>query len=155
MKTPVILTRERLLNLIVVFIITGLWDLILRNMAEGNISFFGIEKMKWVTTLKDYFKYHTVLGAALIAAFVGAITYIIIIYVFEIFGIYDIFLQAVVIFLISGLIGIPMRYSGLFPILNKHYYKPLGFNYSFITDSVSGVIVATTLFSLKKIIINY
>ncbi len=152
MKTSIILTRQRLINLIIVFLITGLWDIILRNMSEGNFSFFGIENMKWVTTLREYFKHHTILGAALIAAFVGAIAYIIIIYTFELFDVNNILAQLVLIFLISGLVGIPMRYSGLFPLLDKYYYRPLGFTYSFITDSLSGVIVAITLFFIEKIV---
>ena len=152
MKTSSILSRERLINLIIVFFITGFWDLVLRSMAEGDISFFGIEKMKWVTTLRNYFQEHTVLGAALIAAFVGAIAYIIIIYTFDTFNVTNVYSQLIIIFLISGLVGIPMRYSGLFPLLDKYYYKPLGFRYSFITDSMSGVVVAVTLFLIEKII---
>ena len=152
MKTSIILTRQRLINLIIVFLITGLWDIILRNMSEGNISFFGIEDMKWVTTLREYFKYHTVLGAALIAAFVGAIAYILIIYTFEMFDVNNVYLQLILVFLISGLVGFPMRYSGLFPILDEYYYKPLGFTYSFITDAMSGVVVAATLFFAEKFI---
>ena len=144
-------TRERLITIIIVFLITGFWDLILRAMSEGYINFFGIENMKWVTTLKDYFKYHTVLGAALIAAFVGAIAYILIIYTFSLLNVNNVFNQLLIIFLISALVGIPMRYSGLFPILNKYYYEPLGFTYSFITDGMSGVIVAITLFFLQII----
>ena len=142
-------TYQRLVNLILVFIITGFWDVILRAMAEGKISFLGIENMKWVTTLKDYFNYHTVLGAALIAAFVGAIAYVLIIYTFDTFNVTDKFLQLLIVFIISSLVGIPMRYSGLFPILDKYYYKPLGFTYSFITDGISGVIVAITLFFIQ------
>ena len=142
-------TYQRLVNLVLVFIITGFWDVILRAMAEGKISFLGIENMKWVTTLKDYFNYHTVLGAALIAAFVGAIAYVLIIYTFDTFNVTDKFLQLLIVFIISSLVGIPMRYSGLFPILDKYYYKPLGFTYSFITDGISGVIVAITLFFIQ------
>lgn len=144
-----IFTYQRLVNLILVFIITGFWDVILRAMSEGKISFLGIENMKWVTTLKDYFNYHTVLGAALIAAFVGAIAYVIIIYTFDTFNVTNKFLQLLIVFIISSLVGIPMRYSGLFPILDKYYYKPLGFTYSFITDGISGVIVAITLFFIQ------
>lgn len=144
-----IFTYQRLVNLILVFIITGFWDVILRAMAEGKISFLGIENMKWVTTLRDYFNYHTVLGAALIAAFVGVIAYVLIIYTFDTFNVTNKFLQLLIVFIISSLVGIPMRYSGLFPILDKYYYKPLGFTYSFITDGISGVIVAITLFFIQ------
>lgn len=147
-----IFTRDQLITIIIVFFITGFWDIILRAMSEGYIKFFGIENMKWVTTLRDYFKYHTVLGAALIAAFVGAIAYVLIIYTFNILNVNNIFYQLLIVFLISALVGIPMRYSGLFPILNKYYYEPLGFTYSFITDGMSGVVVAITLFFLQLFI---
>lgn len=143
-----IFTQERLITIIAVFFITGVWDVVLRAMTEGYIKFFGIENMKWVTVLGDYFKYHTVLGAALLAAFVGAIAYILIIYIFEKLNVNNAFYQLLIVFLISALVGIPMRYSGLFPILDKYYYRPLGFTYSFITDGISGVIVAITLFLL-------
>lgn len=147
-----IFTQERLINIIIIFFITGFWDIVLRYMSEGYIKFLGIENMKWVTTLKDYFKYHTVLGAALIAAFVGAIAYVLIMYAFEKLNITNVVYKLLTVFLISSLIGIPMRYSGLFPILNKYYYEPLGFVYSFITDGISGVIVAITLFFLQLFI---
>lgn len=146
-------TRTRLVQLILVFLITGLWDMILRAMALGNFSFLGIEKMKWVTTLKPYFEHHTLLGAALIAAFVGAFTYPLIQYAFDKFNITNAIIQLIVVFLISGLVGIPMRYSGLFPILDEHYYKPLGFTYSFITDGMSGVVVTITLFFVQLFIL--
>ncbi len=145
-------TRSRLIDLILVFFITGFWDIVLRAMSEGHFSFLGIEKMKWVIVLKDYFKKHTLLGAALIAAFVGAVTYPLIIYIYDKFNITNNLLKLIVVFLISGLVGIPMRYSGLFPILYKHYYEPLGFGYSFITDAMSGVIVSLTLFFLHLFI---
>jgi len=141
-------TKQRLLILILVFFITGLWDIVLRAMAEGKIAFLGIEKMKWVTVLKQYFDKHTVLSAALLAGFVGAIAYFIIISVTSYFNITNGLLILLVVFLISGLIGFPMRYSGLFPILYQHYYKPLGLFYSFITDAMSGVVVLLTLVCL-------
>jgi len=133
-------------ELIKVFIITGLWDIILRYLAEGRISFLGIEKMKWVTTLREYFEYHTLLGAALIAAFVGAVTYPLIMYTLNAFDISNRIMQLIVVFVISALVGIPMRYSGLFPVLKEYYYDPLGPVYSSITDGMSGVVVAVSLF---------
>jgi hypothetical protein len=75
-------TRELLVNLIFVFFITGTWDIILRLMSQGYIKFLGIENMKWVKVLKDYFDKHTLLAAFLIAALVGAIAYICIMYTY-------------------------------------------------------------------------
>ena len=128
-------------KIILIFIITALWDVVLRFMALGHIHLLGIENMKWVTVLKPYFEYHTLLGAALIAGFVGAFT-----------GALLLSLPvpqnepwaAIWLFILSGLVGIPMRLSGLFPVLEKHYYEPLGFTYSFITDGLSGIVVGGT-----------
>ena len=147
-------TKERFLNLHLVFIITGLWDIILRMMSEGKISFLGVENMKWVRTLKNYFEKHTILSAALLAGFVGALCYIRYLYIIDRFNLKLNNLESLILTLfLSGIIGIPMRYSGLFPVLNEHYYKPLGFTYSFITDSLSGVIVAITLYLINNFII--
>ena len=140
-------------DLIKVFLITGFWDIILRYLAEGKISFLGIENMKWVTTLRGYFEQHTVLGAALIAGFVGAVTYPFIMYTLNALDIGNRLTQLIVVFVISALVGIPMRYSGLFPILKEHYYDPLGLLYSSITDGMSGVVVAITLYVLNYVMI--
>ena len=67
-----IFNRERILILILVFFITGFWDIILRGLSEGKIKFFGIENMKWVTVLKKYFEKHTVLSAAINCGFCGS-----------------------------------------------------------------------------------
>lgn len=128
-------------SIILIFIITAAWDIILRFMALGELQFGGIENMRWVTTLKPYFERHTLLAAALIAGFVGAITrWLILILPYpkqQLLGI-------VWLFVLSGLVGIPMRHSGLFPHLEKYYYDPLGELYSFITDGLSGLIVGGT-----------
>ena len=145
-----LVSNEKIFNSILVFLITGGWDIVLRNMSEGKLKFFGIENMKWVRVLKDYFALFTVIDAAVVAGIVGIITYIILSPLFQYLDIQNPIGQILLVFLISGLVGIPMRYSGLFPDLNKYYYEPLGFTYSFITDSMSGVIVSITLF-----IINY
>jgi len=139
-------TEEKLKLLILAFCVTGIWDVILRLMAEGKISFLGIENMKWVTVLRDYFKKHTVLAAALVAAFVGAITYALMQYINVYFDLkLKTYETLILLFLVSGLVGFPMRYSGLFPVLNEHYYKPLGVPYSFMTDAMSGVVVGATM----------
>lgn len=153
------LTKEILLDIIYVFLITGAWDIILRFMSEGKIKFFGIEKMKWVVVLKDYFEKHTVLSAFLLAAFVGAIAYYIISYLYKVIKLNlktfnGKIIGMFIVFMVSGLLGLPMRYSGLFPVLVEHYYNPLGFTYSFITDAMSGIIVSIT-FTIFKIILSH
>lgn len=140
-------------DITIIFIITALWDVILRLMSEGKIKFFGIENMKWITVLEEYFQKHTILAAALIAGFVGAITHLIIIkslVAFNISGV-NIYTTLLVI-IISGIIGIPMRYSGLFPHLKKHYYDSLGFGYSLATDAFSGIVVGVSYQIIKLIL---
>ena len=140
-------------DIIIIFLITAVWDVILRLFSEGKIKFFGIENMKWITVLQGYFEEHTVLSAALIAGFVGAITHYIIIKSTDLlklsgFNIYTILLTI----FISGIIGIPMRYSGLFPHLKQHYYDNLGFWYSFATDVFSGIVIGSTYQIIKLLI---
>lgn len=139
-------------DIIIIFLITAFWDVILRLFSEGKITFFVIENMKWITVLKGYFEEHTVLSAALIAGFVGAITHYIIIKSTDLlklsgFNIYTILLTI----FISGTVGIPMRYSGLFPHLKQHYYDNLGFWYSFATDTFSGIVIGSTYQIIKLI----
>lgn len=132
-------------DVIIVFIITALWDVVLRLVSEGKIYLFGIEKMKWITVLEEYFEKHTVLGAALIAGFVGAVTHVLIILALNTFNVSGINLySAIIVLLVSGIIGIPMRYSKLFPHLKLYYYDRLGFPYSFATDAFSGIVVAVS-----------
>ena len=52
---------------------------------------------------------------------------------------------------ISAIVGIPMRYSGLFPHLDTYYYKPLPITTIF-SDALSGVIVGATMIILGKLI---
>jgi hypothetical protein len=137
-------------DIVIIFIITALWDVILRMVSEGKIYLFGIEKMKWITVLEDYFEEHTVLGAALIAGFVGAITHALIILALDAFKLSGITLYSTIIVLfVSGIVGIPMRYSKLFPHLKMYYYDRLGFQYSFASDAFSGVVVAATYQVMK------
>lgn len=145
-------TEEKLKLLILAFCVTGIWDVVLRYMADGKIAFFGIENMKWVTVLRDYFKKHTVLAAALLAAFVGAISFILYQYAREYINPkMDNKLSLVLLFFISAIVGLGMKYSGLYPVLYEHYYKPLGGPYSFIADGMSGVIVGITIGVLWEI----
>lgn len=139
-------------DIIIIFLVTAFWDIILRLLSEDKIKFFGIENMKWITVLEEYFEKHTVLSAALIAGFVGAITHFIIIKSLDTFNMSGVNLYTtLLVILISGIVGIPMRYSGLFPHLEKYYYEPLGFGYSFATDAFSGIVVGASYQIIKSI----
>ena len=120
-------------NLIILtFIVTGLWDVVLRIMAENYEKLPSYFKThKFIRYLIPYFKKHTLLAAALIAAFVGATTQ----------------------FIISGLYGFIMKWSKLFPHLEETYYKQLGHLNGAYHDGVSGLIVQVTLLILLRVLV--
>ena len=124
------------------FIVTALWDIFLRLLSTGKLRLLGVEKMKWVRVLQPYFERHTLLSAALIAGFVGALSALIVIFTAPTKTQPYYFLYIV---LISGLLGFPMIASNLFPILNETYYAGLPRYYSFATDAMSGAVVALTI----------
>ena len=133
--------------------ITAAWDVILRQFSEESIRLFGIERWKWVHVLKPYFEKHTVLSAALVAGFVGATAYYCITFP-EFASTVSLPIYLLWVIFVSGTIGIPMRYSGMFPHLKQHYYDQLGFVYSFATDAFSGLVVCLTMFILSSILKN-
>lgn len=133
-------------TIILTFVVTALWDLVLRAMSQRKLAFAGIEKMKWVRVLEPFFEKHTILASALIAGFAGASTAAI---VLKTTMTRHQPLYLVYILLISGLFGVPMRYVGLFPHLKTHYYDELGILYSTLTDIFSGFVVAVTLWTLS------
>ena len=51
-------------------------------------------------------------------------------------------------FIISGLFGIIMKATKLFPHLDEYYYKPLGLIRSMYHDGISGLIVQLTIFMI-------
>ena len=111
------------------------------------ISFMGVEKMAWVVNLRPYFEHHTVLSAALIAGFVGAVT-LPAITMTDPFR--HRFASLLWVAFVSGVVGILMKYSGLFPYLTLHYYDTVPTWYSFLSDANSGIVVALTYHILFK-----
>jgi len=117
-------------------------------MAENHAKLPSfIKEYKFIEYLIPYFKKHTVLAAALIAGFVGAVTQYIILEIYPIpkFKVKKIFILLLITFIISGLLGFVMKASKLFPYLDETYYKSLGNIKGAIHDGVSGVIVQITL----------
>ena len=141
-------------DLLLVFVITAVWDIILRGFAEQKLTLFGIHEWRWVVALRPYFEKHTVLSAALLAGFVGAVAYACITLP-KFYERLHPFASFVWILIVSGGLGIPMRYSGLFPHLKKYYYDTLGFVYSLATDTLSGIIVCVTFTCVKTALKNY
>lgn len=142
--------------IILTFIVTGLWDVVLRFMSLNYNKLPKYFQMDFVKDLIPYFKHHTLLAAALIAGFVGATTQFIILSIMSfptsIFNIVYIFKFMILSFIISALYGFIMKGSKLFPYLERHYYEPLGVLRSMYTDGFSGLIVQTTLLILLHII---
>ena len=124
--------------IILAFVITATFDVLINVLPPPVGS----------ELLRSYFSKHTVLGAALIAGFVGAIT------LFPIAALVDIttpdILTVVVIFLVSAFIGFPMQWSGIFPHLNEFYYGIMPRYQSFIADGLSGVMVASVYWLLTE-----
>ena len=145
--------------IILTFIVTGLWDVMLRFMSLNFESLPSILQMKFVKDLTPYFKQHTLLAAALIAGFVGATTQPFILMVTPFpqnkSNIAYIIKFLTVTFIISALYGFIMKWSGLFPYLEQYYYNPLGVFKSMYHDGVSGLIVQITLLLLFTILKLY
>lgn len=137
-------------NVVVAFCVTALWDVVLRLFAEKRIRLAGIGEWTWVRTLQPYFEKHTVLGAALIAGFVGAVAYVVI---SAPAFIESLSMPAYIawVLVVSALLGVPMRYSGLFPHLKRHYYDPLGLAVSASTDAFSGLVVCVSMLALEQL----
>ena len=137
------------------FVITAIYDIIVQVLARTGITDHVFD---WVVALKPYFKLHTPLSSALIAGFVGAVTELLVLsivdYPKDLTSLSNFLVYAVAI---SGLIGIAIDNSGLFPYLSKYYYGTLGRRRTMITDAWSGLIVHLTVFimlSLPKILIK-
>lgn len=141
--------------IILTFIVTALWDVVLRFMSLNYEKLPKFFQMDFVEYLIPYFKQHTILAAALIAGFVGATTQPIILSIMNfpksIFDIAYISKFMLLSFIISALYGFIMKWSNLFPHLVTHYYDKLGVARSMYTDGVSGLVVQTTLLAMYHI----
>ena len=143
--------------IILTFVVTALWDVSLRFMALNFDKVPEIIKnvMPFIGDLEPYFKIHTLLAAALIAGFVGATTQPIIFTITpfpkNIMNLSYLLKFLAVSFIISALYGFIMKWSGLFPHLQKYYYDKLGVVRSMYHDGISGLIVQFTLLFLVNV----
>jgi len=135
--------------IIVTFVVTALWDVVLRFMSLNFENIPTIFQMKFVKYLTPYFKKHTLISAALIAGFIGATAQSLILLIMSfptsIFDITYIGKFMSVTFIISALYGFLMKWSNLFPYLEMYYYDNLGVVGGMYHDGVSGLIVQITL----------
>ena len=144
--------------IIITFIVTALWDVVLRFMSMNFESLPSLIQtlMPFMNDLKPYFTQHTLLAAALIAGFVGATTQPIITQITPFINLSntspnkakDIVIFLTVSFVISALYGFVMKASKLFPYLEKYYYEKLGLVRSLYHDGISGLIVQITILVL-------
>lgn len=135
--------------IIVTFIVTGIWDIVLRTITLHNPLPYIHEIMPFMKDLKPYFQKHTLLAAALIAGFVGSSTQYIILNIMN-FPTVDSSIRynatfMLVSFIISALYGFIMKATKLFPYLDKYYYEKLHVIRSLYHDGISGIIVQMTL----------
>tara|TARA_Y100000591_G_scaffold328948_1_gene356526 strand:+ start:2840 stop:3322 length:483 start_codon:yes stop_codon:yes gene_type:complete len=119
-------------SIVFVFSITAVFDLII-NLAPPPFS---------ATLIREYFDNHTPLAAALIAGFVGAATYALMV-MLKLNISTPSHIAIFQILLVSAIVGFPMQWSGLFPHLNKYYYGVMPRWQSFLADGLSGVMVAS------------
>jgi len=140
------------LIIILTFMVTALWDVVLRFMSLNYEKLPKYFQMDFVEYLIPYFEQHTILAAALIAGFVGATTQPIILSIMDfpksILDIAYVSKFMILSFIISALYGFIMKWSNLFPHLVTHYYDKLGVARSMYTDGVSGLVVQTTLLAI-------
>ena len=144
---------------VVTFIVTALWDVVLRIMSENYDKLPAILQLNIMIYLKPYFEKHTLLAAALIAGFVGVTTQPIILQLLPFpkdTNLLNMIIFMMVSFIISALYGFIMKWSRLFPILEDTYYKGLekagGVTRSMISDGISGLIVQITIVVLLLIL---
>ena len=138
-------------NLIILtFVITGIWDIILQIMSYNYNNLPNILKtqLPFIKDLQPYFKHHTPLAAFLLAAITGAVSQFIIINIMPFpknFNLNKIIKLLIISFIVSSLFGFIMQWSKLFPYLQKYYYDKLGVIRGMYHDGISGLIVQITL----------
>lgn len=135
------------------FIITALWDIVLRKMSENYDSLPKFLQLDFMRYLQPYFKQLTLLDAALVAGFVGATTQVIILNLHSLPTDALSFVSFMIVsFVISALYGFIIKFSQLFPYLVDTYYKNLGVYNSMYYDGCSGLIVQMTLLTLLYVV---
>ena len=166
--------EERSFVLLLTFVVTALFDALLQVFHAGHFAWvprlFGIAKSPWYVSLKEYFKAHTPLAAALIAGSVGLGAQVVILLlkpfpskgeiVSRNTGVLVPFMGVSLV--VSALYGIAMQATGLFPHLDSTYYsipKCLEANgsrkslclHSMYYDAWSGLWVQLVLFGLTAL----
>lgn len=144
--------------IIITFVVTALWDVLLRYMSLNfeKIPTIIQHRMPFIKDLKPYFQHHTLLAAALIAGFIGATAQPMILAFMQFpkknSSLSYIAKFMIISFIVSALYGFLMKWSKLFPYLQKHYYDKLGLVRSLYHDGISGLIVQVTLLAIFRLL---
>lgn len=134
-------------TLLLTFLITAFWDIVLRYYPLTPRPDFRV-------ALDKYFEQHGVIEAAVIAGLVGFVTQIIILSLVNFpskLMSKQTLIFLIVSFLVSGLIGFPLEKCRFIPTLTDTYYKDLGRPRSFFTDAYSGLVVQASLLALNML----
>lgn len=105
-------------RLVLVFITTALWDMLLRHISLGKVRVLNTSKWKWLQVLKPYFESHTLIGAALLAGAAGTAAQLALWALPTPTSSLEYGLQ---ITAVSVVIGWPMYLASLYPQIKKYY----------------------------------
>jgi len=158
-KISLCTNMKLLVDCVLVFLITAMYDFIWQQMVKNNIYvcfdrniLLCPNEWAWVKTGASYFQEHSALAAMAIAGISGIYALLLMVYLSSTFSLTPGInaKQILNCLFCSWLVGCIMRSSPdplnswLFASARKHYYKPLGFAWSSWTDAQSGLIVAAT-----------
>jgi hypothetical protein len=135
-------------RLVLVFVVTAMWDVLLRFLSTGKIKIPVVSQWQWVRVLEPYFKKHTILGAALLAGFAGSLAQLAL---WALPATANPVLYSAQVAIVSALVGWPMYVSGLYPELKKYYYDRLGGS-AVLSDALSGLVVMASVYVLGAIV---
>ena len=106
---------------IITFIITAIWDIILRFLSLNYDKLPIFMKYNFIKYLQPYFKKHTLIVAALIAGFIGATCQFIILNIHKLpTNKKTLFSFMLVTFMVGVFYGFIMRWSNLFFIFRRN-----------------------------------
>ena len=135
--------------LILTFLVTFFWDIILRIYAFSDVPW---KKQDFVESVVPYFEKHSVTKAAIFAGLVGLFTQMVILSIIDFpTALSQVPLFLLVAFFVSGAVGYPIERLKLVPELSETYYKTLGRPRSTFTDAYSGLVVELSLLGLNML----
>lgn len=125
------LIKDNAFLLLLTFAVTAAFDVALQTMQQGGVlsgipGFLGFETSTWYLSLKEYFARHTPLAAALIAGFIGACAQVFVLLIAPVprnLTPSNVGWFMAVTAAVSGVFGLAMQATGMFPHLDATYYS--------------------------------